>query len=191
MIDALRKRWQGDGTGKGRRESADESPSPQGRRQKSKFAMIEKKRRGRDRGRQDSQEISKQLMLQAASSSADPLQGLLALQLGQNFEMKDKRSRRHHQRKSSSGSSSSSESEKGSGDRRLKGHSKAVKNYQDSKKRMFRQPVKYIRRYVKAMEEELGAQEKPYRGTDYNKRIFWGKNKTLQRCHYLEDRAGY
>ena len=77
--------------------------------------------------------------------------------------------------RSSSQSSSSSESDRGA-DRSSRGHAKAVRNYQDSKKRMFRDPVTYIRRYIKSIEEELGAQDKPFRITDYNKKIFWGKN---------------
>ena len=67
----------------------------------------------------------------------------------------------------------------------VKGHSRAVKDYQGSKKKMFRNPVKHVKRYVHSLQEELGAQEKPFRLVDYNRRIQWGKHRSLQRCHYL------
>ena len=50
---------------------------------------------------------------------------------------------------------------------------------------MFRNPVKHVKRYVRSLQEELGAQEKPFRLVDYNRRIQWGKHRSLQRCHYL------
>lgn len=33
--------------------------------------------------------------------------------------------------------------------------------------------------------EDLGAQDKPYRITDLNKKIHFGKQQNLKRCHYL------
>ena len=39
----------------------------------------------------------------------------------------------------------------------------AAASQQKSGKKMFRHPVKYIRRFVKSVEEELGAQDKPFR----------------------------
>lgn len=185
LAAALRQKWLGSGTGKGRRENSEDSGSPPARKRTSRFAMIERKSKKKEKSQPGSKELSQELMLRAASGSADPLQGLLALQLAQNLDARGKRSKKKHQRRSPSGSTSSSESDRGAGDRTLKGHSKAVKNYQGSKRRMFRDPVKYIKRYVRDIEEELGAADRPFRITDYNKKIFWGKNRTLQRCHYL------
>ena len=50
---------------------------------------------------------------------------------------------------------------------------------------MFAQPLRHVRRYVKEMERELGAEDRPWRVVDYNRKISWRNQKGLQRCHYL------
>ena len=187
LADALRKKWLGGGTSAAKKERGSSSDSRKSQKKSSKFAMIERKSRRGGKDRQQDKMNSEQAMLHAAASSGDPLQGLLALQLAQQFKSNQRRSsgRRRKSTRSSSRSSSSSESDRDHFDRSLKGHSRAGKDYQSSKKRMFKNPVKHVRRYVRAMREELGAEEKPFRIVDYNRRIHWGKNRTLQKCHYL------
>ena len=58
-------------------------------------------------------------------------------------------------------------------------------NLQTSKRWMFRRPLKYVRRYVRNIEKEMGAQDKPFRVVDYTRRINFGKQRNLQRCHHL------
>lgn len=79
----------------------------------------------------------------------------------------------------------SSDSDSEDAKKYLKGDSKAVYGYKRSGKRMFAKPLKHVRRFVLIIQEELGAEEKPFRVIDYTKRISWGKQRNLQRCHHL------
>lgn len=45
--------------------------------------------------------------------------------------------------------------------------------------------VKYVKRYIRDLEEELGAQDRPFRVTDHNRRIHFGKAQDLKRAHFL------
>ena len=55
----------------------------------------------------------------------------------------------------------------------MRGHSKAVANYKKAGKRKFRNPLKHVRKYVRHVEEELGAQGKPFRIVDMNANPLW------------------
>ena len=114
----------------------------------------------------------------------DPLQTLVALEL-----LKATRAKPKHRRDPSTSSSSSSQSRNGTNDRRNKapqGLGKAFANYRQSKKRMFRNPKKHIKKYVREVQEQLGAgPDTPFRLTDYSKKIWWGRQRTLQRLHVL------
>eukprot|EP00438_Fugacium_kawagutii_P014673 Skav232094 [mRNA] locus=scaffold2353:82224:85792:+ [translate_table: standard] len=181
---ALRQKWLGGDTNGGRQEEKHGSRSPGHRRRSRRFALIEKKSK-RERAASSWENISDELVLRAATPGGDPLHSLLALQLAQT--VKDRRKHRSSRRRSKSTSSghTSSDSSEDVKDRSLKGHSKAIKDYQSSGKRTQEDPVKYIKRYIRQMEDELGARDRPFRVVDYNKKIFWGKNRSLQRCHYL------
>ena len=50
---------------------------------------------------------------------------------------------------------------------------------------MKKKPLKYVHRYVRDIEKELGAEDRPFKVSEISKKIPWGKQKTLQRCHYL------
>ena len=51
---------------------------------------------------------------------------------------------------------------------------------------MFKHPLKHVRRYLKQVEEQLGGGDDiPYRLVDYTRKIYWGKQRTLQRVHVL------
>ena len=70
-------------------------------------------------------------------------------------------------------------------EKQSRGHSKALANYRKAGKRKFRNLLKHVRRYMKHIEEELGAQDKPFRLVDYNPHIHFGKQQNLKRCRYL------
>ena len=126
--------------------------------------------------------------MKLASQSKDPLQGLLALQLVQSMQEKSKKGRRGKKsaRDLSSGSSNSSSSSTSStSSHRAKGHARAVEDMRATKKKMFKRPLHYVKKYVRGIQRDLGAEDKPFRVVDYTKRINFGKQRNLQRCHYL------
>lgn len=43
----------------------------------------------------------------------------------------------------------------------------------------------YVKKYVRGIQHDLGAEDKPFRVVDYTKKINFGKQRNLQRCHYL------
>ena len=182
MFQSLRKSWLGDGIEKGkpRREG---STSTKQRTRSKRFALLEKKK-SKSSGLADRE--TQDALLQAAIAKGDPLQGLMALQLAQVLEKKKRgRGRRARDRSSSSVESSSSSDNSSPLASSSKGHQKAVDAYQKAGRRMFAQPLRHVRRYVKEMERELGAEDRPWRVVDYNRKISWRNQKGLQRCHYL------
>lgn len=183
IASLLRETWLGGGTGEDKRKKAS-AVDLHTRRKSKRFAMIERKKDSRARA--SNSQLAEEAVLQAAAGSGNPLHGLLALQLAQSLK-NDKKGKggRKPKARSSRSSGSSSESSSDQGDKTLRGHSRAVHNYQKSKKKMFQDPVRHVRRFVRGMEDELGAKDRPFRVVDYNRRIHWGKQRNLQRCHYL------
>lgn len=177
----LREQWLGSDIGGGKKERQ------RSHRRSKRFALIEKKSKKKDKalGSRDMQNAA----LTAALQSGDPVQGLIAMQLAQGMDRGRKGRHRHKSPRSNSqdsscssySDSSDSEEEK----KRLKGHSKAVYGYRKSGKKMFAKPLRHVRKFVVGIQEELGAEDKPFRITDYTKKISWGKQKNLQRCHHL------
>ena len=180
-LELVRSAWLGTGTGRGKPQK--QSGSKKGK--KSKFALIERKKKKKESLEEEEQEA----VLKAAAKSGDTLQGLLALQLAQTLKSGKGRSNRRSSRRSSSvhsdDSSDSSEESSSSEKRRTRGHGKAIYNYHQSKKKMVRNPLKYVRKFVKEVEADLGAEGKPFKLTDHNRRISFGRQRNLQRCHYL------
>ena len=137
-------------------------------------------------------EVSVQDIIAGMVSGTDPLKTLVALQLTDRLKKDRRRARRHRTRsdssRSSKVSSSSSDSNQSSRSHRHRrtGHAKAIESYQASKRRMFRRPLHHIKKYVKEVERELGAEDgKPYNLTDMGRKVSWGKQRNLQRCHFL------
>eukprot|EP00438_Fugacium_kawagutii_P028078 Skav223927 [mRNA] locus=scaffold2593:375928:382144:+ [translate_table: standard] len=169
----------------GMEEEEEEDAHVPERRHQKRFALLDKKK---DQSSKSSSSQVQEKFLQAAMKSEDPLKGLLALQL-MNMDKKKKKGghRRSKARSSSSSSDSGSSSDSESVDKLLKGHSKAVRNYQLSGKKMFARPLKYVKKYIKDLERDLGAQDRPFRVVDQNKRIPFGRQKNLQRSmHELQ-----
>ena len=50
---------------------------------------------------------------------------------------------------------------------------------------MFRKPLRYVKLYVKEVEKELGAEDRPYKLSEYGRKVQWGKQRSLQRCHFM------
>lgn len=182
----LRKSWLGNGTDD---DKMSEKGDKSGRRKGGRFAMIEKKKKSSS-AEKDSGNLATKALLQAAAKSSDPLQGLLALQIAQVAKKEKKKSRSRRKSRSSSSSSSRSsrsveETSSSSSRGGSRGYAKAIKGYQNSGRRMFKRPLKHVRRFVKEVETDLGAQDRPFRLTECNRRIHFGKQQNLKRCHYL------
>lgn len=70
-------------------------------------------------------------------------------------------------------------------DVKLRGAGKALRAYRKSRKSKRKNPLKYVRRYVREVEDQLGVTENSsYKLIDFTKRLQWGKFKTLMRYHY-------
>ena len=71
--------------------------------------------------------------------------------------------------------------------RSYEGAARAFNRYRKSKDAMWRKPMKHVRIYIKEIETELGVEggDLPYNLWDYTKKIPFGKQKGLFRCHFL------
>ncbi|CAE7905262.1 unnamed protein product [Symbiodinium necroappetens] len=144
---------------------------------------------GSSRKKDEDHQDLKTALQQAASSTAvgsadDPLKTLLTLKVLETLKPKKKTRRRNPS--SSASSLSSSSGGRDSRSAKDRGAAKALRQYHESKRRMFKRPLKHVRRYLKEVEEQLGGGDDiPYRLVDYTRKIYWGKQRTLQRVHVL------
>eukprot|EP00438_Fugacium_kawagutii_P036297 Skav217418 [mRNA] locus=scaffold2674:462154:463260:- [translate_table: standard] len=180
----LRQSWLGNGSSKGRSRRGSDSEGHRGKKSK-RFAMISRKK-SKDK-HMTTEEKAQSAALQAASQSSDPLHGLLALHLAETLKKKKKGRGRKASRESSSRSStaSSRSSSLSSTGPAEKGHARAVNNYRRDGRRKFKEPIKHVKKFIRGIEEELGAEDKPFRVTDYTRRIHFGKQQNLRRSHFL------
>ena len=129
------------------------------------------------------------LLKNLASGSAGPstldLNALVQMQILK--ELRGKGGRKKSKNTITMDDSGSSEDETSSSDEkvRLRGAGKALKAYRQSHKAMKSRPLKHVRRYVKEVEEQLGASsETPYALSDLSRKLNWGKQKSLMRLHF-------
>lgn len=189
IMQALRKSRLGSGTASGKKKKEDGKTSSSLKKSKY-FSLLEKDKKRESPPSNIMEDRAASAAVRNALETGGPLQGLLALQLSQTLQSKKKKKKKGSRARSSSTGSSlessrSDSSSSSSGRRGERGHAKAVANYRRSGRKKFRKPLKHVRRYVRAIEEELGAQDKPFRRTDHNRRMSFGKQQNLKRCHYL------
>lgn len=156
-----------------KREKQESAPS----KSKSRFALLENSKK-REVKSEVEQWTNPALLLKQLKGGQDPLQTLLALQLAETLGKKSKKSKK---RKSSSSSRDAeslddSASSSGSSSHRKRGHARAIESYQGSRKRMFRKPLRYVKLYVKEVEKELGAEDRPYKLSEYGRKVQWGNS---------------
>ncbi|CAE7042311.1 unnamed protein product [Symbiodinium natans] len=181
------KKLRDSSTGRGKASVA--ATLDEGRKGRNRYPLLSK---GSSRKKEeDHQDLDLRVALQAAStatgskqSTEDPLKTLLALKMLETFKPKKKTRRRSPSSSVTSRSSSSgARDSRSTGD---KGAAQALRQYHESKRRMFKRPLKHVRRYLKEVEEQLGGgDDVPYRLVDYTRKIYWGKQRTLQRFHVL------
>ena len=115
------------------------------------------------------------------------INALLQMEILKELRGKQRRSKSSRSSRSDKSQSSDSNSSSSSSQTRekLKGAGKALKAFRRGKKEMRKHPLKHVKRYIKEVEENLGANRNtPYQLSDYSRRISWGKMKTLQRVHF-------
>ena len=181
LLEKLKRTWLGDGTSGGRGDSKDRSK----KEKKGKYVLLEK-----SRSKEKNDENSETELMQVIAGmkgNADPLQALLALHLSDRLRGRSKGKHRRKKSETSSTSSSRSSSDSSQSRRRRKsGHARAIESYQASKRRMFKKPLRHVKKYIREIEKEMGTEDgKPYNLTDYGRKIAWGKQRNLQRCHFL------
>lgn len=181
-LTRLGKSWQGGGTDNDDQEHRHQTRSKD--KKKEKFSLL-KKDKERDRSTFNAL-VDPAKLLKSVEKDGDPIRALLTMQLAEKLERKMKHRKNRNRSRSSSESdgatSSRTSSHRGS---KVTGHAKAIARHQASKKKMFKKPLKYVRQYVEEVEAELGADGKPYHLHEFGKRINWGKQRSLQKVHYL------
>ena len=195
VMDQMRKSWLGGGTGSGklRRE-----PSVKKKVKEEERHSLLAKKPAKEKRVEDLSPLQELLMKKLEKNEEPSLETLVALQLAENLAgKKKKKTKRRSKRAAKSSSSSASsldsaseeESESGSSDvrkGRSRGHARAIADMERSRQRMFRRPLRYVKDFVSEVERELGVEDGlPYKLSDFGRRIPWGKQKSLQRCHYL------
>jgi len=74
----------------------------------------------------------------------------------------------------------------GSGGGKGAGVGKTLSRYHALRRRVRKDPETVIRRYVEKMRLQVGAEPgQPWTLMDVNRRLAWGRFKSLQRCHYI------
>lgn len=117
------------------------------------------------------------------SMDASTLATLVQMELLRELKGKKKKST-HSYGSTELVASSDSDSSSG-GDIRLRGAGKALKAYRKTQKDMKKNPARHVKRYIKEVEQVLGADASvPYLLTDYTRMLGWGKFRTLQRLHH-------
>lgn len=184
LAKEIKKSWLGTGM-EGARSSGHKDGMFSSNRKSKRFALIEKTKLGSNSGDVSGDQAT-QAALKAAVASGDPIQGLLALQLAQTLKGgKHSRRRKSHSSSRSRSSESSASSSSRSSSKAERGHGRAVRAYRRSGKKKFKEPLRHVRRFVKGIESELGAEDRPFKISDYNRRISFGKQQNLKRCHFL------
>eukprot|EP00439_Symbiodinium_sp_Y106_P041470 s239_g5.t1 len=123
-------------------------------------------------------------LTRGSKSTVDPIQALVLHHLlaADNKGGRGRRKKKESRRTPSSSSASSSRSR---GEKGLRGSARAMARYRRSSERMWKRPMKHVKRYMAEVEEELGVEDTAYNLWDYTRRIPFGKQKGLFRMHYL------
>ncbi len=152
---------------------------------KSRYSLLSG---AKEKKQEDSLDVEALLLKNLSSGSAGPstldLNALVQMQILK--ELRGKGSKKKGKDVITMDESCSSEDDSSADERvRLRGAGKALKAYRQSHKAMKSRPLKHVRRYVKEVEEQLGASsETPYALSDLSRKLNWGKQKSLMRLHF-------
>lgn len=168
----LKKKWQEKGTPGARRSGAEKRSG-----RHSLLQLKDKETVSHHQGRD--------LMLKTVATEQDPLRAWVTLQVYKDLQRGQRHRRSHQDSWSDDNESSGSASSSGKEKYKKPGGARAVENFEAAKRKMKKNPLRYVRRFVKDLERELGAEGRPFRIHEGSKRIPWGKQKTLQRCYHM------
>ncbi len=163
-----------------------DKPKEKEERKRSRYTLLEKKEKADETttGLDHLVEAMKESMV-LGSQKLD-LTSLVQMEMLKELRGKQRRNKSSRSSRSDKSQSSDADSSSSSQAReKLKGAGKALKAFRRGKKEMRKNPLKHVKRYIKEVEEQLGANHNtPYQLSDYSKRISWGKMKSLQRVHF-------
>ena len=98
-------------------------------------------------------------------------------------ELKGKKKKSTHSYGSTELVASSDSDSSSGGDIRLRGAGKALKAYRKTQKDMKKNPARHVKRYIKEVEQVLGADASvPYLLTDYTRKLGWGSFGRCRDC---------
>eukprot|EP00435_Cladocopium_sp_Y103_P046721 s581_g13.t1 len=162
MLAQLRKSWLGSGMQK---ESRKEKTRSSSKKRGQRFSLLLKKKEDSEDEADNQLDVTTSL-IEAAVKSEDPLRGLLALQLAQVTQPRKEKSKKSGTRRKSRATDSSQGSSPTASD------SDSSSSDQQGKKG-----------YASRKGARGGGPS--FKLTDHNRRIHFGKQQNLKRCHYL------
>lgn len=161
------------------------------RRRSSRFPFLDEKSSDKTSEEPDFTEMLKKMVASGSQESmGQQLNTLVQMEILRTLKDKGKKS---NKQKTSGSEEDSPQSESQSSSEevgKLRGAGRAMQAYRKGKKQMQKHPVRHIRRYVKEIEQQMGATEgSAYRLSDYTKKLAWGKHRSLMRVHYAVSEA--
>lgn len=161
------------------------------RRRSSRFPFLDEKSSDKTSEEPDFTEMLKKMMASGSQESmGQQLNTLVQMEILRTLKDKGKKS---NKQKTSGSEEDSPQSESQSSSEevgKLRGAGRAMQAYRKGKKQMQKHPVRHIKRYVKEIEQQMGATEgSAYRLSDYTKKLAWGKHRSLMRVHYAVSEA--
>ena len=166
--------------------SGSDRPRREQTKAKTRYALLngKKSKSGSPEGLDKILEVA--MSSQGKASNLD-LSALVQMEILRELRgrQKEKRHAARDERSEESVTSDEASSSSSHHKERLKGAGRALKAFRKGKQEMRRNPLKHVRRYIRDVEENIGAnRETPYQLSDYSRKLVWGKQRTLQRVHF-------
>lgn len=175
MLARAQRTKEGKGTGSAK-------PDPVTTRRSSRYAMLDRSKDKKEKSADLSLETLVQNSLTSGSGGLQSNQLNMLVQLEILKSLQKKKGKHREVSPDSSSRDSSLSSEESGKDEKLRGAGRAMKAYRMEQKNMKKHPERHIKRYIKEVENFLGAdRDSVYQLTDYTKKLNWGRQKGLMR----------
>lgn len=188
--DAIMKMLKRAGLGKPEKGMPLDEPKKKKKKGRSRYALLNRDSSAKSTDKLDLDTLLQKSLAGAATGSGGvDINALVQMQILK--ELKGRKNKKQIERTDDSDESNSSVSDSSGEDRvKLKGAGKALRAYRQTYRSMKRQPLRHVRRYVKEVEEQLGATSStPYSLSDMSRKLNFGKQKTLMRLHFAISEA--
>ena len=172
--------------GRGKGTTSDALLKPKRKDKVDRYPMLSQARSSKDVSGDGLEQAILQTIAGQGSDKKLPetsLQTLVTLELLKTIRGKSKaRSSMSRTKDDSSDDSSDDSLEENS---KLRGAGKAIRDFRQGHRKMKKDPIRHVKRYVQEVEESLGVQgtNVAYNLSDYSRRLQWGKQRTLFRIH--------